>query len=68
MNKKERTYLEMELEEPKLESGRYNTDYALTGGSQPAQSLFAIFAKLAQGADFNLPSLAGLGTAQSRTK
>lgn len=68
MNKQERTYLDMELEEAKLESGRYNTDYALTGGSQKAPSLFASFAKLAQGADFNLPSLSGLSTAQSQPK
>lgn len=68
MNKQERTYLEMELEEPKLESGRYNTDYALTSGAQQTPSLFASFAKLAQGADFNLPSLAKLATTQSRAK
>jgi hypothetical protein len=64
MNKQERTYLEMELEEPRLESGRYNTDFGLTNQAQSASPLLGLFRKLTQGSDFNLPALSGLGTAK----
>lgn len=30
MKKQKRTYLQMQLEEARLDSGRYNTDYILT--------------------------------------
>lgn len=36
MKKKKRTYLDMQLEEATLESGRYNADYDLINSPPPA--------------------------------
>jgi hypothetical protein len=68
MNKKNRTYLQMELEEATLESGRYNADYAIQSRPATPASLLGAFRSTAArlGSDFNLPSASNLGTAQLR--
>lgn len=66
MNKKQRTYLQMDLEEATLESGRYNLDYALQSRRVTPASLLDAFRSTAArlGSDFNLPSASQLGTAR----
>ena len=68
MNKKNRTYLQMELEEATLDSGRYNTDYAIQSRPVTPASLLEAFRTTASrlGSDFNMPAASKLGTAQLR--
>jgi hypothetical protein len=68
MNKQKRTYLQMQLEEASLDSGRYNTD--IVAQSRPARpgALLNAFRNTAArlGSEFNLPSAEKLGVAKIR--
>jgi hypothetical protein len=71
MNKQKRTYLQMQLEEASLDSGRYNTDVvAQSRPVGPAALLNALRNTAARlGSEFNLPAAEKLGVAEfSSTK
>lgn len=69
MKDQNRTYLQMQLEEASLESGRYNSDFA-SQSPAPAgpASLLDSFRNTASrmGADFNTPPADSLGVAGLR--
>jgi hypothetical protein len=68
MDKNKRTYMQMNLEEASLESGRYNVDYALQSKAVSSASLLDAFRSTAArlGSEFNLPAASSLGTAKIR--
>ncbi len=68
MNKNKRTYMQMNLDEASIESGRYNLDYALQSKPVSAASLLDAFRSTAArlGSEFNLPAASTLGTANLR--
>ena len=71
MNKQKRTYLEMQLEEASVESGRYNTDLGSQSHPSTPGSLLTAFRSTAArlGSEFNLPAAEKLGVAEiSSTK
>lgn len=66
MKKQTRSYLQMQFEEAKLESGRYNTDYELQNPAPlgPTALLNAFRSTAVRlGADFNRPSNSEVGLA-----
>jgi len=71
MNKQKRTYLEMQLEEASLDSGRYNTDLVAQSRPVGPSALLNAFRSTAArlGSEFNLPAAEKLGVAEiSSTK
>lgn len=69
MNKPKRSYMQMHLEEAKLESGRYNADFALQSPDPGGRlSLLDGFRSTAVrlGVDFNTPTMNSLGVAGMR--
>ncbi len=69
MNKQKRTYLQMQLEEASLDSGRCNTDIAAqsrpAGPSALLNALRTTAARL--GSEFGLPAAEKLSVAQIRS-
>lgn len=68
MDKNKRTYMQMNLEEASLDSGRYNVDYALQSKPVSTASLLDAFRSTAGrlGSEFNLPAASSLGIANLR--
>lgn len=67
MDKQKRNYLQMQLEEASLDSGRYNTDFAAQSRPASAGLLGAFRSTVARlGGEFNLPSPSKLGLAKLR--
>jgi len=65
MNAQKRTYLQMQLEEASLDSGRYNTDFVQKKPVGPASLLNAFRSTAARlGTEFNLPTAGKLGVAE----
>jgi len=65
MNAQKRTYLQMQLEEASLDSGRYNTDFVQSKPVGPASLLNAFRSTAARlGTEFNLPTAGKLGVAE----
>lgn len=65
MNNQKRTYLQMQLEEASLDSGRYNTDFVQNKPVSPASLLNAFRSTAARlGTEFNLPTAGKLGVAE----
>jgi len=66
MNKQKRTYLEMQLEEASLDSGRYNTDLVAQSRPVGPSALLNAFRSTAArlGTEFNLPAAQNLGVAE----
>ncbi|MEX2144325.1 MAG: hypothetical protein WD740_06995 [Anaerolineales bacterium] len=68
MNKQKRTYMQMQLEEASVDSGRYNTDYIVQSRPAGPATLLNAFRSTAArlGTEFNLPSVGKLGVANLR--
>jgi len=65
MNAQKRTYLQMQLEEASLDSGRYNTDFVQSKPVGRASLLNAFRSTAARlGTEFNLPTAGKLGVAE----
>jgi hypothetical protein len=68
MEKQNRTYMQMQLEEASLDSGRYNTDIVAQSRPTGSAALLNAFRSTAArlGSEFNLPSASKLGVANLR--
>lgn len=72
MNKQKHSYIQMQLEEAKLKSGRYNADFALQSSTLTGRgrALLERFRSTAVrlGGDFNTPTTNSLGVAGLRNE
>lgn len=71
MNKHKRSYLQMQFEEARLESGRYNADFAMqsTAPVSPRSLLVGLRSTAVRlGVDFATPAMSSLGVADLRNE